>query len=235
SRQNGSSAALKHKQGTLIRSNLSWSDAFLYFTLKAYFSTRLQRHFAKYEQRRRFKYGFSIFCVVAIKFHGTEINIAAEKYLVYGAGGTINDPAVTPAIYGVGNEQNLAMLFVIISMLHEIYNYQKMISIISIFENCLAHRKIKNIEPTNGVPNSVNTLFNLTVLSIANNSFEFQVLNETKSSLEFLDSILYHKSYSSKRLQLISTYLPNKISRDIMRNSEICIYKNDYEKIIVEL
>lgn len=42
-------------------------------------STRLQRHFAKYVQRRRFKYGFSIFLVVSIKFQGTEISIAAEK------------------------------------------------------------------------------------------------------------------------------------------------------------
>jgi len=45
------------------------------------FSTRLQRHFAKYVQSKRFIYGFSIFCVVAIKFQGTESSIAAEKYL----------------------------------------------------------------------------------------------------------------------------------------------------------
>lgn len=45
------------------------------------FSTRLQRHFAKYVQRKRFINGFSIFREVAIKSQGTESNIAAEKYL----------------------------------------------------------------------------------------------------------------------------------------------------------
>lgn len=44
-------------------------------------SIRLQRHFAKYEQSIWFKYGFSMFWVVAIKFHGTESSIAEEKYL----------------------------------------------------------------------------------------------------------------------------------------------------------
>lgn len=42
-------------------------------------SIRLQRHFVKYEHNIWFKYGFSMFSVVAIKFHGTESSIAEEK------------------------------------------------------------------------------------------------------------------------------------------------------------
>lgn len=49
--------------------------------IKTNFSTRLHRHFAKYEHSIRFKNGFSMFLVVAIKFQGTDINMAAEKYL----------------------------------------------------------------------------------------------------------------------------------------------------------
>lgn len=44
-------------------------------------STSLHKHLAKYEQRKRFNIGLSMFCVVAIKFHGTESNITAEKCL----------------------------------------------------------------------------------------------------------------------------------------------------------
>jgi hypothetical protein len=45
------------------------------------FLIRLQRHFAKYEQRQRFKNGFSMLRVVANKSHGTERSITAEKCL----------------------------------------------------------------------------------------------------------------------------------------------------------